>query len=223
MAIFGKIGQTLGLGSTANVLGNIFGNRANYNASEQPPVNIQNTIETASSGEETGFRTVPIFPQQQANPLGTAVNVIRNLPMSDRVRDVITGFGGGAILDNALDIFSGSQNVCSTSPMSKPYSINKMNNCITVTRKQQARLKEMVSIVGLEATADAVGLSTDDLVLLLLKRFKARGRGITAASMRTTKRTIRQIKSLHADVSSMAGRRTPVRRTAAVKQVKYSN
>jgi hypothetical protein len=81
----------------------------------------------------------------------------------------------------------------------------------------------MVSIVGLEMTADAIDLDPDQLVLLLLKRFKARGRGITAASMRTTKRTIRQIKSLHSEVSSMAGRKTPVRRTAAVKQVKYSN
>ena len=61
------------------------------------------------------------------------------------------------------------------------------------------------------------------LCQLLLKRFKSRGRGITAASMRTTKRTIRQIKSLHNEVSSMAGRKTPVRRAAAVKQVKYSN
>ena len=66
-------------------------------------------------------------------------------------------------------------------------------------------------------------LEQENLCQLLLKRFKARGRGITAASMRTTKRTIRQIKTLHNEVSSMAGRKTPVRRTAAVKQVKYSN
>ena len=92
-----------------------------------------------------------------------------------------------------------------------------MNGCVTVTRKQQARLKEMVGIIGLEATASAVGLDTNTLVLLLLKRFKARGRGITAASMRTTKRTIRQIKNLHAEVSSMAGRRTTVRRGSTTK------
>ena len=119
MAIFGKIGQTLGLGSTASVLSSVFGNRADYNAREQAPVNIQNTIETASSGEEYGFRKVPIFGEtQQANPFGTAVNVIRKLPMSDRVRDVITGFGGGALVDNALDFFGGGSNVCSTSPVS---------------------------------------------------------------------------------------------------------
>ena len=81
----------------------------------------------------------------------------------------------------------------------------------------------MVGMIGLAETANAIGLDQDNLVLLLLKRFKARGRGITPASMRTTKRTIRQIKTLHNEVSSMAGRKAPVRRTSAVKQVKYTN
>ena len=183
-------------------------------AQESAPQNIQQTVELASSGEE-GYRRIPIM--QQTGYLNPALSI------AGRVRDQLPGIVGGLGLDTALDFFGGGQDACSTSNSMKPYSINKQSGCVSVTRKQQARLKEMVGVVGLEQTASAVGLDTNTLVLLLLKRFKARGRGITASSMRTTKRTIRQIKSLHNEVSSMAGRRAPVRRAAAVKQVKYSN
>ncbi len=220
MAFLGKIGKTLGLGSTGQVLGSValagatgnplyatgaFRSSQMGSATESAQgANLQQTIETQGAG------TMPSGNLVQAR---TGRGVISQIPTT--IPEAV-GLG--------IDYFFGNGNgdVCQPAGQ-KPYSINKMNNCITVTRKQQARLKEMVSIVGLEMTADAIDLDPDQLVLLLLKRFKARGRGITAASMRTTKRTIRQIKSLHSEVSSMAGRKTPVRRTAAVKQVKYSN
>jgi len=182
-------------------------------AQESAPQNIQQTVELSTSGSE-GTRNIPFFQSGYLNPA---------LSIAGKVRDQIPGIVGGLGIDTALDFFGGGNDVCSTNNSMKPYSVNKQSGCISVTRKQQSRLKEMVGIVGLEQTADAVGLDTNTLVLLLLKRFKSRGRGITAASMKTTKRTIRQIKGLHNEVSSMAGRRAPVRRTAAVKQVKYSN
>ena len=184
-------------------------------AQESAPQNIQQTVELSTSGSEGGTRNIPFF--------GASGYLNPALTIAGRVRDQLPGIVGGLGIDSALNFFDGGNDVCSTNNMMKPYSVNKQSGCISVTRKQQSRLKEMVGIVGLEQTASAVGLDTNTLVLLLLKRFKARGRGITAASMRTTKRTIRQIKGLHNEVSSMAGRRTPVRRTAAVKQVKYSN
>lgn len=221
MAFLGKIGKTLGLGSTGQVLGAVglasaTGNPAyvggafrssQMGSARESAVgqNLQQTIETQGAGSMGGNE----FVQARTGGRG----IISQIPTT--VPEAI-GLG--------IDYFFGNGNgdVCE-SPSQKPYGVNKQTGCITLTRKQQSRLKEMVSIVGLEMTADAVGLDPDQLVLLLLKRFKARGRGITAASMRTTKRTIRQIKSLHSEVSSMAGRKTPVRRTAAVKQVKYSN
>lgn len=220
MAFLGKIGKTLGLGSTGQVLGSVglaaatgqpayaagaFRSSQMGSAQESATgANLQQTIETQGAG------TMPANNLVQAR---TGRGIITQIPTT--IPEAI-GLG----VDYFLGM--GGDDVCQPQGQ-KPFSVNKANGCITVTRKQQARLKEMVSIVGLEMTADAVGLDPDQLVLLLLKRFKARGRGITAASMRTTKRTIRQIKSLHSEVSSMAGRKTPVRRTAAVKQVKYSN
>lgn len=218
MAFLGAIGKTLGLGSTADVIGGVARRAFGLPTQSMAPavesastVNIDNTFETPSSGDE-GYRTIGQGMFQQANPL-----VTRLPQVSDRVRDIITGLGGGEIFRQGLNFFGGDDVICGTQNSMKPYSINKQTGCISVTRKQQNRLKEMVGIVGLEQTASAVGLDTDTLVLLLLKRFKSRGRGITAASMRTTKRTIRQIKSLHNEVSSMAGRRTAVRRGSTTK------
>tara|TARA_Y100000114_G_C11750830_1_gene324230 strand:+ start:593 stop:1270 length:678 start_codon:yes stop_codon:yes gene_type:complete len=214
MAFLGALGKTLGLGSTADVVGGIArrafglpGQSAAPAVESASTVSIDNTFETPSSGDEGLYRTVGQGMFTQANPLITRIPQV-----SDRVRDIITGLGGGEIFRQGLNFFGGDDVICGTQNSMKPYSINKQTGCISVTRKQQNRLKEMVGIVGLEQTASAVGLDTDTLVLLLLKRFKSRGRGITAASMRTTKRTIRQIKSLHNEVSSMAGRKTAVRR-----------
>jgi len=211
LSFLSKIAQPV-----AGIASNIFGGRP---AVEAPQItNIQTVGETQESGAENYGGQM-----NQANPLAffgpqIAQGISRNLPQIGRA----LGIGGGAVL--GANLLNGDGQVCGTgSNAMMPYSVNKQNGCISVTRKQQARLKQMVSMIGLQETASAIGLDADNLVLLLLKRFKARGRGITPASMRTTKRTIRQIKTLHNEVSSMAGRKTPVRRASTVKQVKYSN
>lgn len=191
-----------------NAFRNIFGKEEKMYAVERPTVtNIENTGENANSGMESGrFTGATFFPA-----IGPIIQGLRNIPNIGRA----IGLGGGAAVGTAM-LQSGSGEVCAPKSAT-PYSVNKTSGCISVSRKQQARLKEMVSLIGLEQTADMVGLDPNTLVMLLLKRFKARGRGITAASMRTTKRTIRQIKTLHSEVASMAGRRSVVRRGSTTK------
>jgi len=208
-SLLGKIASPI-----AQIGGQIFGNRGP--AVEAPQItNIQTVGETQESGAENYGQAI------QANPLATfgpqiAQGISRNLPAIGRA----LGIGGGAVVGSQF--FGGNGDICE-SPMQKPYNINKMTGCITITRKQQSALKDALKFTDIPTLASSIGLDPMQLCQLLLKRFKARGRGITSASMRTTKRTIRQIKSLHSEVSSMAGRKTPVRRATAVKQVKYSN
>jgi len=208
-SLLGKIASPI-----AQIGGQIFGNRGP--AVEAPQItNIQTVGETQESGAENYGQAT------QANPLATfgpqiAQGISRNLPAIGRA----LGIGGGAVVGSQF--FGGNGDICE-SPMQKPYNINKMTGCITITRKQQSALKDALKFTDIPTLASSIGLDPMQLCQLLLKRFKARGRGITSASMRTTKRTIRQIKSLHSEVSSMAGRKTPVRRATAVKQVKYSN
>jgi len=208
-SLLGKIASPI-----AQIGGQIFGNRGP--AVEAPQItNIQTVGETQESGAENYGQAI------QANPLATfgpqiAQGISRNLPAIGRA----LGIGGGAVVGSQF--LGGNGDICE-SPMQKPYNINKMTGCITITRKQQSALKDALKFTDIPTLASSIGLDPMQLCQLLLKRFKARGRGITSASMRTTKRTIRQIKSLHSEVSSMAGRKTPVRRATAVKQVKYSN
>jgi len=207
----GTVGNILT--GAGNIARNIFGGAP---AVEAPQItNIQTVGETERSGTENfgGY--------QQANPLAAFTpqvvqGIARNLPGIGRA----LGIGGGVAVGSQF--LGGNGEICE-SPMQKPYNVNKMTGCITITRKQQMALKDALKFTDIPTLASSIGLDPMQLCQLLLKRFKARGRGITSASMKTTKRTIRQIKSLHSEVSSMAGRKTPVRRTAAVKQVKYSN
>ena len=201
---FGKIVNT-----GINAFKNIFGTREeSMYAIEKPrTTNMDNNTETASSGMESGRYTgATFFPA-----IGPALRGIQqNLPAIGRA----LGFGGGAVI--GANLLDNSGEICAPKSAA-PFSVNKTSGCISVTRKQQSRLKEMVALIGLEQTAEMVGLDPNTLVMLLLKRFKARGRGITAASMKTTKRTIRQIKTLHNEVASMAGRRSVVRRGSTTK------
>tara|TARA_E500000081_G_C6124220_1_gene349852 strand:+ start:1143 stop:1814 length:672 start_codon:yes stop_codon:yes gene_type:complete len=193
-----------------NAFKNIFGKEENMYAIERPQTtDLNTTSETSQSGMEgnRGFQGATFYPALA--PIFQGIQ--RNLPGIGRALGL---GGGGALAYNALS--GGEGEVCAPKSAA-PYSVNKTSGCISVSRKQQARLKEMVSLIGLEQTAEMVGLDPNTLVMLLLKRFKARGRGITAASMRTTKRTIRQIKTLHSEVASMAGRRSVVRRGSTTK------
>lgn len=198
------------------IASSIFGRR-NEPAVEAPQItNIQTVGENQDSGTES-IRNQTM----QANPFG-ALGPQALVSLAKRLPGVAGALGLGTGSAIVASQFLGNGDICE-SPMQRPYNVNKVTGCITISRKQQQALKNALMYTDIPTLAASIGLDPMQLCQLLLKRFKARGRGITAASMRTTKRTIRQIKSLHNEVSSMAGRKTPVRRTAAVKQVKYSN
>ena len=106
---------------------------------------------------------------------------------------------GGAMMDIIPDIniskFFGSSAVCATKPSGAPITI-RPDGCITVTRKQQAKLKVMVQTIGLPSVANALNLSEGEVAALLLKNFPRRGKGITAAQLRNAKRVNRTIMGM---------------------------
>jgi len=109
------------------------------------------------------------------------------------------GAVGGAIMDLIPDIeiskFFGGSAVCATKPSGAPITV-RPDGCITVTRKQQAKLKVMVQTIGLPAVAMALNLSEGEVAALLLKNFPRRGKGITAAQLRNAKRVNRTIMGM---------------------------
>lgn len=210
--MIGSIGRILGAG--LDVGRSIFG--GNQTPAVETPIitNISTTNETRDSGASNDR------PMMQANPFAmftpqVVQGISRNLPSISRA----LGIGGGVALGSQF--FGGSGEVCEAKP-GKAFNVSRETGCISVTRKQQQALKDALKVPGVDIPTLAASIGLDPMVLvqLLLKKFKARGRGITPASMRTTKRTIRQIKTLHNEVASMASRKTPVRRrSGAISQV----
>ena len=88
-----------------------------------------------------------------------------------------------------------------------------------ITRKMKSQAKSLLNMTGgnLQLTADFLGISEQQLVFILLKRFRNDGPVITKASLRKTKSTIRKLKNMcdmYDDLRPTARRKAPVRRSA---------
>ena len=87
-----------------------------------------------------------------------------------------------------------------------------------VTRKMKAQARSLLNMTGgnLSLTANFLNISEEQLVAILLKRFRNDGPVVTKAALRKTKSTIRKMKSMcdmYDDLRPTARRRSPVRRT----------
>lgn len=86
-----------------------------------------------------------------------------------------------------------------------------------VTRKMKAQARMLLNMTGgnLAMTADFLGITQEQLVFILLKRFRNDGPVVTKAALRKTKTTIRKLKNMcdmYDDLRPAARRRTPMRR-----------
>jgi hypothetical protein len=110
----------------------------------------------------------------------------------------------GTVLDIVYDIgdsFFGNgngQQICGTAqkPLVSVRQKCDGSQCLSVTRKQQHQLKQMVMYLGINGTAEYVGLSVQELAGLLVKKFPPRRKGISAAQLRNAKRVNRQIMGM---------------------------
>lgn len=127
-------------------------------------------------------------------------------PSVARPRDVITGTAIGAgmdFLETVTDFFTGSddagagqQMMCPMPARQRAFTVNRQTGCISITRKQQAKLKELVRMVGIEQASKTIGLPVKMTSELLMKTFRSRRRGISGADIRAVKRVDRQMHSL---------------------------
>jgi hypothetical protein len=148
---------------------------------------------------------------------GSVVRQAQNVP------PFVTGaVVGGAMdfIEQATDYFmGGDQEATQRMMMCKPasrraYTIDARTGCISITRKQQQQLKELVRNVGIEIASKQIGLSVAMVTQLLLKTFRTRRRGISGADLRTVKRVDRQMHSL---ACALGGISTTSRAVAARK------
>ena len=150
-------------------------------------------------------------------------------PSKERPRDVAIGTAIGAGMDfieTISDYFTGSddagagQMMCPTPARQRAFTVNRQTGCISITRKQQAKLKELVRMVGIDQASKSVGLPVRMVSELLMKTFRQRRRGISGADIKAVKRVDRQMHSLACALGgisqtsrAVASRKSPPKRS----------
>tara|TARA_B100000519_G_C14236098_1_gene434840 strand:- start:909 stop:1652 length:744 start_codon:yes stop_codon:yes gene_type:complete len=219
------LGQAGGGARTRSVLGGI-GSLATGTPDAYLAARTSPTLQTASGREgqvatavpqqgpvETSYSSV----YNPSNPfninrrrVGTQVSIPRNFPpnVGTAMMDIIPDISISKFFGN------GMPNICGTQ-MKKPYSINAKTGCLSVTRKQQKMLRDMLMFRTLDEASASVGLTKDEYTALVIKQFPARRRGITASQLRNAKRVNNQIIRMHDQLASAFKTTTARRSTKA--------
>ena len=247
MAFLGDLGKVFGLGSSKQVLGgfgetvgSIFGvpgagkrtgeliagatsNLAGGTAdqpNEQSAVPTPNVNGGAQETSRTGSTTTNIIdvsgrtPTQQAG-LGMLTPFLPQIAKFFGNRAVQTGVGAGAgFLASSMGM-NGKE---------KPV--------LTQSRRNKAKVRQLVNFLGIEGTAEfltqqgGVQVMPNDIVMLLLRTFRNDGAFITKAQVRNLRRTTNRFKSLEKQVKEAVSmgkttrRATPMRRASSTTLIK---
>lgn len=245
MAFLGDFGKFFGLGSSKQVLGDVggaiggifgaeeFGKetgraiaRATDNLSGNGTFNLS-PISTADQAlEQSAVAVSPRgdVPQETSQQIGTtglpvqaagfgalpsAIQGIRALApqigkfFGGTTGAVATGLGTGV----AVNMLSGS-------------GMSKEKPVLTQSRRNKARVRQLVNFMGIEGAASfltqasGVTVTPNDVVMLLLRTFRNDGAYITKAQVRNLRRTTNRFKSLEKQVKEATSMTRTTRRPA---------
>jgi len=146
--------------------------------------------ESPMSGSQSDFVYRPTYTAGLPAVMGQTTTQPGTRAMAGTVLDII--------VDGASNFFGMDDPVCGTAqkPLVSVRRRTDGSQCLSVTRKQQHQLKQMVMYLGINGTADYVGLSVQELAGLLVKKFPPRRKGISAAQLNNAKRVNRQIMGM---------------------------
>ena len=229
MAFLGGIGKALGLGSTGQVLTGLGNIGAGLSGVGAIGAGIQQATGGTNQGQGVAYsqatQTVPQETQSSSTQAGmglalgsgSLVGVGQQLgrgfgQLFGKAPPGLVGLGTGVAGGMAVDAVTSM--------------IGGMGGDIRVTRKQQKMVKDLVMIVGIESAASILGLSVGEVALIMTKKFRATGKGITAAQLRTAQRVNNRIVHMHDKLKAAYGsspRRTTTRRAASTRITQVKN
>jgi len=181
--------------------------------------NVLNTLESALPNVITS----KIFgmPTQRTNQ-GPAVTTTLNLGAQESSGSGTTdAFMGGTGLINLASRFlrtPGAQLGIGAGAGSALSLVGSDGKTRRITRKMKSQARMLLNITGgnMQMTADFLGISVDDLVFILLKRFRNDGPVVTKAALRKTKSTVRKLKNMCDMYDSL--RKPATRRRSTMKR-----
>ena len=242
MAFLGDFGKFFGLGSSEEVLGDVGEFVAGKPGRFVGEAAARATDNLAGDGGVSPVSTADQALEQSAVSVSRRGDVPQELSTMTGTRGMTTqaGFGSLAPIFNTATRFLGSKSgqlvtgvgtavgLGSTQFMD---SDSRMKPVLTQSRRNKAKVRQLVNFMGIEGTANflsqSIGqnVSPNDVVALLLRTFRNDGAYITKAQVRNLRRTTNRFKSLEKQVKeatsmSRTTRRAPVRRTASTTLIK---
>jgi len=242
MAFLGDFGKFFGLGSSEEVLGDV-----GYLVAGEPGRYVGEAAARATDNLAGNDNVSPVSTADQAREQ-SAVSVSKRGDVPQEISTMTgtrgmtnqAGFGALAPLFGTATRFLGSKSgqlvtgvgtAVGLGGASLMGSDRRMKPVLTQSRRNKAKVRQLVNFMGIEGTANFlsqsmnVNVSPNDVVALLLRTFRNDGAYITKAQVRNLRRTTNRFKSLEKQVKeatsmSRTTRRAPVRRTASTTLIK---
>ena len=247
MAFLGDLGKVFGLGTSKQVLGgfgetvgDIFGIGGTGRRIGEGIAGATSSLASGTADQPLEQSAVPTpgqngTPQETSRTGSTTTNIIDVsgrgttqqaglgmltpfLPQIGKIfgsRALQTGLGAGA------GIIAGQMG-----------ADGRQKPVLTQSRRNKARVRQLVNFLGIEGTADfltqqgGVNVTANDVVMLLLRTFRNDGAYITKAQVRNLRRTTNRFKSLEKQVKEAVSmtkttrRASPMRRASSTTLIK---
>ena len=249
MAFLGDFGKFFGLGSSEEVLGDVGevagtfiagpgGGKIGRSIGES----VGDATSSLGGSSASPVSTADQAREQSAVPISQRGDVPQELSTMTGTRGMTTqaGFGALAPLFGTASRFLGSKSgqivtgvgtAVGLGSASFMGSDSRMKPVLTQSRRNKAKVRQLVNFMGIEGTANflsqsmGVNVSPNDVVALLLRTFRNDGAYITKAQVRNLRRTTNRFKSLEKQVKeatsmSRTTRRAPVRRASSTTLIK---
>ena len=245
MAFLGDFGKFFGLGSSKEVLGDVGGTvgsliglegagrkagefigQATSSIGGGSNVNLSplSTADQALEQSAVSVSTRGDVPQETSSMLGTTGMPVQTagfgaIPTALQglrtIAPKITQFFGGTTGAVATGLGTGvAVNMLSTS------ETGKVKPVLTQSRRNKARVRQLVNFMGIEGAANfltqasGITVTANDVVMLLLRTFRNDGAYITKAQVRNLRRTTNRFKSLEKQVKEATSMTRTTRRSA---------
>jgi len=247
LAFLGDFGKFFGLGSSEQVLGNVGGKVGSLVGLEGAGRRAGEFIGGATSSLSTADQPLEQSAVPTGDPKqGRAQETSRSGSQTTNIIDVGRGTGmqnqlGLGLLQPLLQgagRFLGSKTgqiatgVGAGALFGGMSQDGRMKPVLTQSRRNKAKVRQLVNFMGIEGTADFLSQSSgnnvtpNDVVMLLLRTFRNDGAFITKAQVRNLRRTTNRFKSLEKQVKEAVSmgkttrRATPMRRAASTTLIK---
>ena len=202
----------IGIGVLTNVATDLIGGLFNKGGSEQGQSTAvdkptQPAKETAVSGEISIPTAAPggYFPTQAA---GLPAFLGGGLQLAQKfLPQLIGGAAVGAAAPVVMDALTG-----------QPKKLR-------VTKKLKSQVRQAVNLMGIEGTAQAMGVDVNTVLYILMKKMRNDGPYVTKAAVRKTRQTIRKLDTLCDLKDEMCPpKRAPARRrTTTARSTRVTN